>query len=98
MKYYVIENRNTGIHGKPCFTERVLFSGTEKECAEFEAEKRKEYKELSVVDCYTISEEENKKAEKFNEFWDSLTPAEKKETIEVNGKTYFKKAYEYYNK
>lgn len=60
MKYYVIENRNVGLHGAPSFVKTVLFSGTEKECTEFEAEK--------------------------------------KETIAVNGKTYFKKAYEYHNK
>ncbi len=98
MKYYVIENRNVGLHGLPRFAEAVLFSGTEKECAEFEVEKRKEYKDRTTVDCYTVSEKEIKKAEEFNKFWDSLTPAEKKETIEIDGKTYFKKAYEYYNK
>jgi hypothetical protein len=98
MKYYVIENRNTGLHEMPRFAEIVLFSGTEKECAEFEAEKRKEYTDRTIVDCYTISEQKFEEAKKFNEFWDSLTPAEKKETIEVNGKTYFKKAYEYHNK
>lgn len=98
MKYYVIENRNVGLHGAPSFVKTVLFSGTEKECAEFEAEKRKEYTDRTIVDCYTISEQKIEEAKKFNEFWNSLTPAEKKETIAVNGKTYFKKVYEYHNK
>ena len=95
MKYYVIENRNIGTIGKPEFLETVIYTGTKEECARVEDEKRKEYKDRTVVDCFTRSEEERNKIEKANALWSSLTEEQKKETIIVNGKTYIKAIYEF---
>lgn len=97
MKHFVIENRNIGTIGSPKFSETILFTGTEKQCLDYAERKRKEYKDRIMVDCFVQSEEEINEAEKFKEFWYRLSPEEKKETIVVNGKRYFKAAYEYSN-
>ena len=51
-----------------------------------------------MVDCYTISDEQQEKSEKFKRYWDSLSKEEKEEKVVIDGKTYFKAAYEFYNK
>ena len=96
-KYFVIENRNIGTTGRPEFVETVLFSGTEKECIAYENEKRKEYSDRTIVDCFTQSESERNRLVSINEFWSNLSNEEKKETIIVNGKTYNKALYEFHN-
>ena len=94
-KYYVVENKNTGAIGNPTMMETVIFSGTKDECLQYEEEKRREYIDRTVVDCFTISEKEYKKLEERKEFWNRLSPEEKKETITVNGKKYNKALYEF---
>lgn len=98
-KYYVIENRNVGLNGRPEFVETILFSGTKAECVAYENEKRKEYeyKDRTVVDCFVQSESERNKNMLVNDFWNSLTDEEKKETIMVNGKKYNKALYDFHN-
>lgn len=96
-KYFVIENRNVGMIGKPEFVETVLFSGTKEECAAYEEAKRKEYEDRTVVDCYVQSESERNRLMKVNNFWNNLTDEEKKETIIVNGKKYNKALYDFHN-
>lgn len=96
-EYLVIENGNIGYAGHPEMVATVLYSGSKKECIEYETNKRREYKDRTRVDCFTISKEKNEKIKKFNEYWESLTPEERKEIIEIEGKMYFKRAYEYYN-
>ena len=93
-KYLVIENRKSGKE----FIETVLFAGSKQECAEYEHCKRKEYADRIIVDCFVTSEEEYRKAMSNKEFYDSLTDAEKKETIVVDGKEYNKALYERNNK
>lgn len=95
-KYYVIENRNIGIIGRPEMQETVLFSGTLSECTKFEDERRKLYKNRTVVDCYVQSETERNKAKQINDFWNSLSDDEKKEDIIVNGKKYNKALYNFH--
>ena len=94
-KYYVVENKNIGATGKPMMVESVIFTGTKSECLQYEEIKRKEYIDRTIVDCFTISEKEYEKLEERKEFWDSLSPEEKKETIIVNGKKYNKALYEF---
>lgn len=96
-KYFVIENRNVGIIGKPEFIETVLFSGTKEECAAYEDQKRKEYNDRTMVDCFIQSESERNRLMCINDFWNNLSEEEKKETIVVNGKTYNKALYEFHN-
>lgn len=96
-KYYVIENRNVGLVGKPEFVETVLFSGTKEECVAYENSKRKEYKDRMIVDCFVQSESERNKIMLVNDFWNTLTDEEKKETITVNGKKYNKALYDFHN-
>lgn len=94
-KYYVVENKNIGAIGKPMMVESVIFTGTKSECLQYEEVKRKEYIDRTVIDCFTISEKEYQKLKDRKEFWDSLSPEEKKETIVVNGKKYNKALYEH---
>ena len=96
-KYYVVENRNTGLRGKPNLVESILFEGTKDECVAFADEKRKEYKDRTIVDCYIQSNSERNRLAKINDFWNTLTEEEKKETIVVNGKTYIKALYDFNN-
>lgn len=96
-KYYVIENRNVGTVGNPKLVETVLFSGTQEECVAYENAKRKEYKDRITVDCYVQSETDRNKILLVNEYWNTLTDEEKKETITVNGKTYNKALYNFHN-
>ena len=93
-KYYVVENKNIGAIGNPMMTEAVIFTGTKSECLQYEEVKRREYKDRIMIDCFTISEKEYKKLEERKEFWDSLSPEEKKEAMVVNGKKYNKTQYE----
>lgn len=93
-KYFVIENRNIGTIGGSDFVESVLFVGTKQECSKYEDYKRKEYKDRTLVDCYTISESEKNKREEDSKFYDSLTEAQKAEIIDVDGKKYVKAVYE----
>ena len=92
-KYYVVENKNIGAVGNPMITEAVIFTGTKSECLQYEEVKRREYKDRTMGDCFTISEKEYKKLEERKQFWDSLSPEEKKEVIDVNGKKYNKSLY-----
>lgn len=94
-KYYVVENKNIGAIGKPMMVESVIFTGTKSECLQYEEVKRKEYIDRTVIDCFTISEKEYQKLKDRKEFWDSLSPEEKKETIVVNGNKYNKALYEH---
>ena len=96
-KYYVIENRNAGLVGKPEFVETILFTGTKEECVEYEDAKRREYKDRTIVDCFIQSESERNRMKEINEFWISLTKEERKETIIVNGKKYYKALYDFHN-
>lgn len=96
-KYYVIENRNVGLIGSPEFVETILFSGTKEECATYEDMKRKEYKDRTAVDCFIQSETERNKIMLINDFWNTLTDEEKKETIMVSGKKYNKALYDFHN-
>ena len=86
--------RGTGYILKPMMVESVIFTGTKSECLQYEEVKRREYIDRTVIDCFTISEKEYKKLEERKEFWDSLSPEEKKEVIVVNGKKYNKALYE----
>lgn len=94
MKYFVIENRNTGLKGCPEMKQTILFSGTKEECAKFEHEKRKEYKNRETEDCFIWSEEEMENVKRAKERWDNLTEEQKTETITVNGRTYLKALYD----
>lgn len=96
-KYYVIENRNVGLVGKPEFVETILFAGTKEECIKYEDAKRREYKDRTVVDCFIQSESERNQMKEINEFWNSLTKEERKETITVDGKKYYKALYDFHN-
>lgn len=96
-KYFVIENRNVGMIGKPDFVETVLFIGTKEECVKYENEKRKEYKDRMVVDCFVQSESERNRLAMINDFWNNLSDEEKNETIVVNGKKYNKALYDFHN-
>ena len=57
----------------------------------------KEYKDRTVVDCFVQSESERNKIMLVNDFWNTLTDEEKKETITVNGKKYNKALYDFHN-
>lgn len=93
-KYFVIENRNVGAE----FVEQILFSGTKEECVIFEDEQRKSYGDnRDIVDCFVKSETEMNKLILVNDFWNTLTDEEKKETIIVNGKKYNKALYDFHN-
>lgn len=96
-KYFVIENRNVGMIGKPEFVETVLFSGTKEECVKYEDAKRKEYKDRIIVDCFVQSESERNRLMMVNDFWNNLSDEEKNETIVVNGKKYNKALYDFHN-
>lgn len=96
-RYYVIENRNIGSVGRPEFVEKILFVGTKEQCVEYEDSQRKKYKDTILVDCYVESELERKKKMMVTDYWRSLPDKEKKETITVNGKTYYKAIYNYLN-
>lgn len=98
MKYSVIENRNIGTIGAPIMHETVLYRGNKEECLKYEEKKRKEYTDRTMVDCFIISDEQQEKSEKFREYWDLLSKEEKEEKIVIDGKTYFKAAYEFHNK
>lgn len=95
----VMENRNVGTAGKPEMVETVLFEGSAEECARFEVEQRKEYvKEFgsdhgSFVDCYCVSDEEERKKKHGRELWESLTDEEKADYIEIDGRRYVRKMY-----
>ena len=82
-KYYVVESKNIGATGKPMIVESVIFTGIKSECLQYEEVKRREYIDRTVIDCFTISKKEYKKLEERKEFWDSLSPEEKKEAIVV---------------
>lgn len=97
-KYFVVENRDIRLNGKTEFVETVMFSGTREECASYENMKRKEYKDRSVVDCFTQSESERNQIKSANEFWNTLTKKEKEESIMVDGKKYNKALYDFYKK
>ena len=62
----------------------------------YEDSKRKEYKDKTVVDCFVQSESERNKIMLVNDFWNTLTDEEKKETITVNGKKYNKALYDFH--
>lgn len=100
MTYYVKQNRNVGIPGRPSFEETTLYSGSKEDCIAFETEKRKEYRQTfgddyaAIIECYTISAEELKRDEEAEEFWNSLTEEQKNEKIVIDGKTYNKAIYE----
>ena len=96
-KYFVIENRNVGLVGRPEFVKTVLFSGTKEECVAYEDSKRKEYEDRTVVDCFIQSETERNKMLLVKDFWNTLTDEEKKETIIIDGKKYNKALYDFYN-
>lgn len=96
-KYFVVENRNVGTVGNPEFVEMVLFSGSKEECVAYEDSKRKEYKDRTVVDCFTQSDTERNQIMLANDFWNNLTEEQKKETITVNGKKYNKALYDFHN-
>lgn len=104
MTYLVRENRNAGMIEDPSFVETTLFAGTKEECIAFEDEQRKEYRKEfgddfgAIVDCYTLSAEEQKKVDDSIEFWDSLTDEQRNEKIIIAGKTYNKALYERNNK
>lgn len=94
--YYVIENRNVGTIGQPEFVETILFAGSKEQCVEYEDYRRNNYKDKDriVADCWVVSDKERKKKMMLAEFWKSLPAKERKETITVNGKTYYKALYD----
>lgn len=85
---YVIEYRKT--------TESILFSGTKEECCRFADEKRKEYRKRFgddagiIIDCSVQSESERKEQEKLKEWRED----ELRETVNYDGKEYYKVWYE----
>ena len=93
-KYCVIENRNIGLTGKPEFMETILFTGTKKDCSEYEDRKRKEYLDRTVVDCFVKSESELKREKEISDIWDNLTEEQKSDLIVVDGHTYVRAIYE----
>lgn len=96
-KYYVIENKNIGSIGNPEFVESILFVGTKTECLEYEDAKRKEYKDLTVVDCFVQSESDRNRIKFVRNFWDTLTDEEKEETIIADGRKYNKALYNFHH-
>jgi hypothetical protein len=93
--YYVIENRNVGAPGKPEITSIILYSSEDKmACAKVEDEQRKKYKDTTMVDCFVKSQSQIDKERKMKEVWDNLTDEQKKDTIEIDGKTYVRAIYE----
>ena len=96
-KYSVIENKNIGTPGNPEMMEKVLYRGSKEECMKYEEDKRREYEDRTKIDCYTISDTEAAKRMDASKYWDSLSDDEKKEKIVVEGKTYFKAMYDFYN-
>lgn len=95
-KYYVIENKNIGTVSRPEFVETILFSGTKEECCAYVDVEREAYKDRTVEDLFIQSETEKNKIMQLNDFWNTLTDEEKKETITVNGKTYNKALYNFH--
>lgn len=65
--YYVIENRNVGLVGIPELVETILFVGMMEECIAYEVEKRKEYKDRTIVDCFIQAKSERDKMNKEKE-------------------------------
>lgn len=95
-KYFVIENKNVGLKGRTVeMLETVLFAGTKEECYAFADEQRKKYSDRIVADCFVQSEAERSRIEEVDNFWNSLTDEQKKETIIVNGKKYNKALHEF---
>lgn len=95
MRYYVIENRNIGVRGKPEMVETVKYVTENRlEAAKYESELRKTYKDRIIVDCFVRSEEELEKEKKFREIYDNLTDEQKKDFIEVDGRKYIRCLYE----
>ena len=82
--------------------EEVVGVGTREEMAKREASLRKECRKVDPdgveMDCYIISELEAKKREEGRQLWDSLTNEEKNDIIEVDGKEYVRKIWEYNHK
>lgn len=89
-EYVVIENRNVGLMGIPRFVTTEVFSGTKAECVKYENELRKTYKDRTRIDCWTQKKEDENPYDLYN----SLTPEEKQDIIEVDGKKYIRKMYE----
>lgn len=92
--YVVVEGRNVGLMGKPRFVTTEVFEGTKTACVEFENALRKTYKDRTMVDCWT----QKKGSENQYDLYNSLTPEEKQDIIEVDGKRYIRKMYEANNK
>lgn len=93
-KYFVVENKNKGTIGHPEFMETVIFSGTKDECIAHENEKRKQTKDTTVCDYWTISETEYNNQKNAANLFQTLTEEEKNDIITINGKKYIRKIYE----
>lgn len=97
----VLENRNVGTIGRPHFIETILFRGSEKECVEYEDEKRKEYRRIYgdnfsfTVNCWTEEEKKIDYIKALNNYKNSLTKEQSEEVVIIDGKKYMKYALDF---
>lgn len=97
MKYMVFEAKRSGFQ----IESTMIYSSEDKQkCVRFEIQKRQEYRKVygpeyfSFIDCFTRSEKELEESRIIKETWDKLTPEERKDKIEVDGKQYIRAIYE----
>lgn len=76
----------------------IVFRGEKEEAFNQLESLRKECRRVdpdgATMDCYIRSDEEEKKIEEANALYETLTEAEKKDYIVVDGKKYIRKIYE----
>lgn len=97
MQYMVFEAKRCGFKIESTM---IYSSEDKKDCARMEVEKRQEYRKVygpeyfCFIDCFTRSEKELEESRSIEEAWNKLTPEERKEMIEVDGKRYIRAIYE----
>ena len=84
----------------PWTGKELLFRGTLHECRQYEDMARKKLRAIKgnengeVADCWVWSDEELEATQAARDFWNTLTPEDKKDIIEIDGKQYIRKIWE----
>ena len=98
MVYLTISNENIGRPGQPEFREMIIARGTLRECRQVEEAQRWLFRQSDpdgvVSDVYVVSEAEYESRRRGMYAYSRLTPEERSDIIEVDGKRYIRKLYE----
>lgn len=96
--YLTISIENVGRPGQPEFRETIIEHGTLEECRQAEEAQRWLFRQRDpegvVSDVSVVSEEEYKSRKRGMYAYSQLTPEDKTDIIEVDGKKYIRKLYE----